>query len=381
MIFLSQRRNFQTFEAVGKIKNIICTVTNDLNFDQRMIRICNSLANNGYKVTLVGRKMPESGELSQRSFRQARLSCFFSKGPLFYAEYNLKLFFWLLFQKTDLICAIDLDTILPCLWASKIKKTARVYDAHELFCEMKEIVTRPSRYKIWKKIEQYAVPQFRNGYTVCAPIADEFKKMYGVSYEVIRNVPMPLATPTPANHPAPFFIYQGAVNEGRSFETLIPAMRKANAPLKIFGDGNFLEQTKILISQYELGNKVMLMGKLKPEILREQTAQAYAGITLFENNGHSNYLSLANRFFDYINAGIPQICVDYPAYREINRQFEVALLIQDLSSESIADAVNLLLTDSVLYNRLKQNCLEARRLLNWQEEEKKLINFYRCIEN
>jgi glycosyltransferase involved in cell wall biosynthesis len=205
--------------------------------------------------------------------------------------------------------------------------------------------------------------------------------MYGVSYEVIRNVPMPLATPTPANHPAPFFIYQGAVNEGRSFETLIPAMRKANAPLKIFGDGNFLEQTKMLINQYDLSKKVILMGKLKPEILRNQTAQAYAGITLFENNGYSNYLSLANRFFDYINAGIPQICVDYPAYREINRQFEVALLIQDLSSESIADAVNLLLTDSVLYNRLKQNCLEVRRLLNWQEEEKKLINFYRCIEN
>ncbi len=377
---MSLRPNFQTFEVVGKIKKIICTVTNDLNFDQRMIRICNSLANNGYKVTLVGRRLPDSKALTQRSFRQVRLFCLFRKGPLFYAEYNLRLFIWLLFQKTDLICAIDLDTILPCLWASQLKKTERVYDAHELFCEMKEIVSRPSRYKLWKKIERYAVPRFRYGYTVCAPIADEFKKMYGVSYEVIRNVPMPLSTLPPQKTNDPFFIYQGAVNEGRSFETLIPAMRSANAPLKIFGDGNFIEYTRDLIKQYQVSEKVKMMGKLKPEELREQTVQAFAGITLFENNGYSNYLSLANRFFDYINAGIPQICVDYPAYREINRQYEVALLISDLSPDSISRALNLLIADSVLYERLKKNCLEAREVLNWQEEEKKLVNFYRCIE-
>ena len=375
---MSLRSNFQTFEVVGRIKNIICTVTNDLNFDQRMIRICNSLANNGYSVTLVGRKLPDSKELTQRSFRQVRLFCFFTKGPLFYAEYNFRLFFWLLFQKTDLICAIDLDTILPCLWVSQVKKTERVYDAHELFCEMKEIVTRPSRYRIWKKIEQYAVPKFRYGYTVCAPIAEEFKKMYDVSYGVIRNVPMPSSSPT-IDKPS-FFIYQGAVNEGRSFETLIPAMKHVPAPLKIFGDGNFMETTRALIEQHDLRDKVSLMGKLKPETLKEQTTLAHAGITLFENNGHSNYLSLANRFFDYINAGIPQICVDYPAYREINQQFEVALLINDLSPESIAAALNLLLTDSVLHSGLKKNCLEARKVLNWQVEEKKLINFYRCIE-
>lgn len=377
---MSLRPNFQTFEVVGKIKKIICTVTNDLNFDQRMIRICNSLANYGYEVTLVGRSLPDSRALTQRSFRQVRLFCLFKKGPLFYAEYNLRLFVWLLFQKTDLICAIDLDTILPCLWVSQLKKTARVYDAHELFCEMKEIVTRPSRYKLWKKIERYAVPQFRYGYTVCDPIADEFKKMYGVSYQVIRNVPMHLsALPTKKTNP-PFFVYQGAVNKGRSFETLIPAMKSVNTPLKIFGDGNFFEETKTLIHHHQVNEKVKMMGKVKPEELREETGNAYAGITLFENNGYSNYLSLANRFFDYINAGIPQICVDYPTYREINCQYEVALLISDLSPDSISSALNLLLTDSVLYARLQKNCLEARKVLNWQEEKAKLINFYRCIE-
>jgi hypothetical protein len=41
---------------------------------------------------------------------------------------------------------------------------------------MKEIVSRPSIYKIWKRIEKFAVPKFSKGYTVKQPIAEEFKK-------------------------------------------------------------------------------------------------------------------------------------------------------------------------------------------------------------
>ncbi|MCC6724648.1 MAG: glycosyltransferase, partial [Saprospiraceae bacterium] len=42
------------------MKRIICTVSNDLSYDQRMIRICSTLANAGYEVTLLGRKLPDS---------------------------------------------------------------------------------------------------------------------------------------------------------------------------------------------------------------------------------------------------------------------------------------------------------------------------------
>lgn len=373
---------------------IICTVTNDLSYDQRMIRICSSLAGNGYEVILVGRKQKSSQQLTPLAFKQKRLFCFFEKGPAFYAEFNLRLFFWLIFQKADCICAIDLDTILPVLFVSKIKGSKRVYDAHELFCEMKEIVTRPSRYKAWKWIERFTIPKFKYGYTVCAPIAHEFEKMYGVKYEVIRNVPVkrltdeslrmakssgaPLLTVNDQQS-TPFFLYQGAVNEGRSFETLIPAMKEVNGSLHIYGDGNFFQQTKRLIEQYQLQNKVKLMGKRTPSELQNITSNAIAGVTLFENNGLSNYLSLANRFFDYIMAGIPQVCIDFPAYRSINDEFDIALLIPDNKPETITRALNLLAGDAVLYKRLKQNCIKASAVLNWQEEGKKLIAFYQSI--
>ena len=359
-------------------RNIFVTVTTDLTYDQRMIRICTSLAQAGYRVTLTGRKMKNSIPLKRQPFSQKRISCLFEKGKLFYAEYNIRLFFYLLFKKMDCIGAIDLDTILPCYFISVIKKIKRVYDAHELFCEMKEIATRPAIYKMWKKIERFAVPKFSSGYTVNQPIASEFKKMYGVQYEVIRNIALlrPLQFLPKAEK---FILYQGAVNEGRSFETLIPAMKEADSKLIICGDGNFMQQARQLVKENNLQHKVIFKGKITPEELRAITLQAYIGVTLFDDKGLSNYYSLANRFFDYLHAGIPQLCVGYPVYKEINDLFKIAVLVNDTSAQNLTAQLNNLLHNEVVYIELQQNCIKAREMLNWQEEEKTLLQFYKKL--
>lgn len=358
------------------MKRIVFTVTNDLCFDQRMIRIASSLANNGYPVTLVGRKKKASPPLQAQPFHQKRLSCFFEKGMLFYAEYNIRLFFYLLFTRVDIIGAIDLDSILPCYFVSVLKNTSRIYDAHELFCEMHEIVSRPRIYRFWKRVEKFAVPKFSIGYTVNKPIAEEFKRMYGVDYEIIRNLPV-FYELSDTIKKEKFILYQGAVNEGRSFETLIPAMKWVNAPLIICGDGNFMEQARILVKTHQLEEKVIFKGMLLPEELKSINSKAWAGVTLFSSDGKSNYYSLANRFFDYIQAGIPQLCVDYPVYQEINNLHRIAVLTKDLSPQTLAHHLNELLQNESLYNTLRQNCLNARTVFNWQEEEKKLLSFYK----
>jgi glycosyltransferase involved in cell wall biosynthesis len=357
---------------------IYLTVTNDLSYDQRMIRICTSLSQAGYNVVLVGRKLKDSPALQPGLFKQKRIGCQFQKGKLFYAEYNLRLFFYLLFKKMDCLCSIDLDTILPCLFISNIKKIKRVYDAHELFCEMKEIVSRPAIHNMWKMIENFAVPKFLSGYTVNQPIADEFNKMYDVHYQVIRNTPV-LETFKEVPERGKYILYQGAVNEGRCFETLIPAMKEVDCKLFICGDGNFMKQAQTLVIQNGLEDKVIFKGNIPPDKLRSITRQASIGINLVENNGMSNYLSLANKFFDYIHAGIPQLCSGFPAYREINDQAEVALLITDMQPKNIALKLNNLLHNEVVYGRLRNNCIKAREIYNWQNEEKTLLAFYKHL--
>jgi len=213
------------------------------------------------------------------------------------------------------------------------------------------------------------------------PIAAEFSKMYGVSYEVIRNTPLLRPAPAvPVTHQR-FILYQGAVNEGRCFETLIPAMQQVDAQLVICGKGNFMEQARQLVREHALEEKVIFKGPLRPEELRQMTQTAWCGITLFENNGMSNYYSLANRFFDYMHAGIPQLAMNYPAYKEINNLYPIAVLIDNPDIRDIAQALNSLLNNMDLYNTLQVNCRKAAGHFNWQEEEKKLIFLYQKILN
>jgi len=343
-----------------------------------MQRICATLTNQMYHVILTGRKSRNSQPLLGQAFREKRLYCFFEKGFLFYAEYNSRLFFWLLFQKFDIICAIDLDTILPCYFVSVLKKKKRIYDAHELFTEQKEIVTRPATHKFWLAIEKFTVPKFKFGYTVNHFIAGELKRRYQVDYAIIRNLPKLQNSyfSSAEVQSEKFIIYQGAVNEGRSFETLIPAMRYVPATLKIYGKGNFFDRVKQLIHTYHVEEKVEMKGYLIPNELKHITPTAYVAVTLFEQTGLNQYYSLSNRFFDYIMARVPQVCVNYPEYKAINDFYNVALMVDDTNEETIATALNKLIQNKQLHEQLRKNCVIAREELNWENEEKKLIEFY-----
>ncbi len=152
-------------------------------------------------------------------------------------------------------------------------------------------------------------------------------------------------------------------------------MKEVNCQLIICGDGNFMQQAQQLVKKNNLQDKIIFKGKIKPDELRTITQQAYIGITLFDDAGLSNYYSLANRFFDYLHAGIPQLCVNYPVYKEINDKHQIAILVDDISAKNLALQLNNLLDNEVVYKELQQNCLKAREELNWQQEEKKLIHF------
>lgn len=358
------------------MKKLYFTVNNELNFDQRMIRICNSLASHNYNVFLVGKCYAGSLPLSNKHFHQHRILCYFKKGKIAYIEFNIKLFFFLLKQRVDCLCAIDLDTIFPVLIVSSIKKAVRIYDAHELFTGMKEIISRPVIQKIWEWVERNTVPYFKLGYAVSESIAQVFLKKYNVNYKVIRNMPKLTNADNSLESTEKFILYQGAVNFGRCFEYLIPAMKEVNARLIICGDGNFMGQSQQLVDKYHLHDKVIFKGMLLPEELNNISRFAYIGVNLVEPDGLNQLYSLANKFFDYIHAGLPQLSMAFIEYARINDQFKVAVLITEPQPALIAAALNLLLENDVLYDELRNNCVKARETYNWQKEEQLLLSFY-----
>ncbi len=297
---------------------------------------------------------------------------------MFYTEFNIRLFFFLLFRRADCICAIDVDTMLPAFLVSKLKGIKRVYDAHEYFSQLNEVVSRPFVYKFWRWLERMMIPHFKNGYTVCQSLANEFRKYFNAEYEVIRNVPV-LNEMTSAEKRKNVLLYQGAVNQGRGLEKLVAAMQDIDAVLWVCGDGNFMKKMKEAVNEFKVSEKIKFWGMLDPSDLKLKTAEAYIAINPFERKGLNQYLSLSNKFFDYIHSLLPQVTMNYPEYRAINNEIEIAVLIDDIEPENISKAVNKLLSDSQLYDRLRNNCMLAREKYKWQNEEKKLIGFYKKL--
>lgn len=353
-------------------RRIILAVTSDLTYDQRMIRIATSLHAAGYDVTLVGRQRTVSAQLQPQPYRQHRIPVKRDSTKLMYAFFWWKLFWWMLGQKMDAVCAIDLDTAPPVWFASWVRRIPRVYDAHELFAEQEETISRPATYRMWRAIEKFTVKNFRYGYTVSASYVEYFQKKYTRTYAIVRNATV-LRPPVVADKSERYILYQGAVNKGRCFESLIPAMRWVDCKLLIIGDGNFMEEAQALVHKNDLDEKVIFNGYVSPRELPRYTVRAAIGITLFVATSLSNELSLANRFFDYMHACVPQLGVRYPEYVRINQQFEVAQLLDTVTPQTVAAAINAMLQDRERYAHMQAECLRAREVYCWQEEEKRLL--------
>ena len=370
------------------MKRIIFTVTNDLNHDQRMLRICTSMSEAGFSVLLVGRKKKNSKPLSTQPYKQHRMNLIFEKGKLFYLEYNLRLFFFLLFSRFNLVCGIDLDSIVPCILISKLKGKKCVYDAHEIFTETPEVERRPAIKKIWLRVEKISVKRIVKGICVSDGLKDYFFQKYGKEFSVVRNFPTRLKTEAlesarlqtvPSHANEKMILYQGALNEGRGLELLIEAMQSVNAKLILAGEGDLSESLRNSVRELKLENKIEFKGFVSPNELKLLTRKSYIGINLLEARSKNYYYSLANKFFDYTEAGIPSLNMNFPEYKKCNDEFEVSVLLDNLSVEKISESLNNLLNNEQLYHRLQANCLRAREVWNWNLEKEKLIKVFKEI--
>ncbi len=347
-----------------------------------MHRICTSLSHSGYDVLLIGRKLSTSVPLENKSFTQKRLNLFFTRGKGFYIEYNVRLFWYLLFKPFDVVCGIDLDTILPCYFISKWKHKICVYDAHEIFPELPEVIERPVTKTMWLHIEKFINRRIKNCYTVSNSLADNFFKNYNRKFSVIRNLPYLDASflLKPSSNDYKYIFYQGALNDGRGLKQLIDAMPSLQIKLKIAGEGDISNKLRSHVVEKGLSAQIEFLGRKHPLDLKVITLQSYIGVNLLENKGLSYYFSLANKFFDYIEASIPVVTMRFPEYEKLNDEYEVALLIDDLETATIVNAIQRLCDDKDYYFRLQENCLRARLEWNWQKEEQKLLAFYQQLQ-
>lgn len=359
-------------------KRVILSVINDLSGDQRIHRIASSLVESAYEVLVVGRKLPDSLPLSGRPYQTYRMNLLFRKGKLFYLEYNLRLLIFLLFARVDILNANDLDTLLPNFLVSRLRGKALVYDSHEYFTEVPELIDRPRTRAIWLWLERQLFPRLPKVYTVNPSIAQIYQQTYGNEVEVIRNLPFGRPFPVQAA-PRNILIYQGAVNLGRGIDMMIEAMQHLpEAELWIVGKGDLLKEMRVLADSLSLGERVKFWGFVALEHLHKITEQAKIGLSLEEDRGANYRFASPNKVYDYIQAGLPVLVSDLPEMRALVETHEVGAVLpfEQRQAESLADLLRAMLTDEEALKTWRERCRVAARELNWEAEKEKLREIY-----
>jgi len=352
---------------------IIIAVTSDLSTDQRVLKVAGTFHRNGWEVLVIGRKLPDSKPLTT-GFRHYRMRLMFRRGFQFYAEYNLRLFFFLLFKPVDTLYANDTDTLAGSYLASRIRRKKLIFDAHELFPEVPELQHRPLVKRFWQRIEDRIIPHLKHSITVCESIAEYYRQRYGIHMQVVRNVPFSrngidnIALKVPAGKK--IILYQGALNTGRGLEWILNAMPLIDdAVLYIIGDGDIRQKLQQQTLALGITEKVIFHGKVAAEELHRYTASAHLGLCLLENRGLSYYYALPNRIFDYLHAGVPVLASPFPEIRKIVETYKTGILIDKHDPVSLADSINNLLKNTYPTEHFKTIASE----FCWEKEEAVLL--------
>jgi glycosyltransferase involved in cell wall biosynthesis len=369
------------------MKRVFISVTSDLVTDQRVHRAALTLHRQGLKVTVIGRRKKDSADIN-REYKTVRFKLAFEKGALFYAGYNMRLFFYLLFQGIDVLVANDLDTLLPNYLLSKLKRAELFYDSHEYFTEVPELTGRPLVKKIWKSIERFVFPKLRHVYTVNYSIAELYRKEYRKDVAVIRNVPITKndfqrKTRKELNLPENkrILLFQGAgINIDRGAEEALLAMQDLPDYLLLFiGGGDVIKHLIKESRKLNLEESVRFIPKLPMSELKAYTSIADLGLSLDKDTNINYRYSLPNKLFDYIHAGLPVLTSKLVEVKKIVEHFNLGLFIDSHKPQVIAQTIKEMFADEERFNQWKENVKVAARELCWEKEEQKLLEIYRGV--
>lgn len=358
---------------------IVLAATSDIVTDNRLHKVATTLSQNGYQVTLVGRRFKTSSPLFSRDYFTRRFKLWFNKSSLFYLNYNARLLVYLLKVPVDIIVSNDLDTLLACSIAAKLRRKVLVYDSHEMFVELPELVNRKLVKGTWSFLEKLLVPGIKFGYTVSQPIADYYKNKYNKDFELVRNVGhFRFDLQYKPDFSGTILIYQGAVNVGRGIDLMIKSMAFIDdAKLWVIGSGDVLGEMKQLAQDLQLEDKVMFFGRIRLDDLWEYTQKGHIGFSLEEDLGLNYRYALPNKIFDYIQARVPMVVSNLPEMSKLVEKYHVGEVLRNRTPEALAAIVNNMRENKGVMPKISQKLELAARDLCWQREEEKLTDLYR----
>ena len=374
-------------------KRVVISVISDLVTDQRVHKVTLTLQEAGYAVLLIGARRAKSLPLAPRSYPTRRIRMLFQKKVFFYAEFNLRLFFRLLFTKADIFLGNDLDVMSAVWLAGTLRHKPVVYDTHEYYLGMPELNGRPRVKKIWQRVEAFIFPRLQYIYTICDSFRDLYFKDYGKTLGVVRNVPYRKAADIDVPLPAAledrlpkdkfFLLFQGAgINPERGVEELVLAMLELDPVrfhLVIIGGGDNWDKIVRLVGDNGLADRITLIPRIPFEQLRSVTRRAHLGLSLDKPNNINHIYGLPNKIFDYLHSGVPVLVSHLVEVEKIVNAYAVGDFIDSHDPTHIAQKIEAIGNDPARLERWKHNTQKVRDELNWEREGRVVVNIFEQV--
>jgi len=371
-------------------------VRNTFTHDSRVEKEARSLTKAGHSVTVVAEvagALPEAE--SRDGYHVLRVARPLARVPLLrFIAYRQRLVRELLRTRPGVLHAHDSDTLDPVAAAARMLRIPFVYDAHELWLgQLRRGRSRPYWWVFlayfWL-VQRLLVRRAAAVITVSPLIARRLERAYHLArVHLVPNYPQAGGEAVPRDLrslpggeiipvEAPVVLYLGAIMPGRGIEELLAAMGEVpGAHLVLLGYGFLLEQIRAQAHDLGLAERVHFLGPVPADEVVAYSASADVGVSPLLASAPSYALSLPNKLFQYMAAGLPVVASDLPQVRDIVEGNAAGICVDTSRPSLMAQALRSIIDDPAAAMRMGGAGREAVRLTyNWETAASELLATY-----
>ncbi|MFK8105011.1 MAG: glycosyltransferase [Saprospiraceae bacterium] len=370
------------------MKKVVSIVLNNFLFDSRVLKECHSLQSAGYQVSVVALhegELKEQDEVQGIPVHRIRLKTRnWGQNRFIQLIKFIELFFRIIkdCRKADIIHCNDILPLPISVICKYIfnRKAKIVYDAHEL--EFDQGVSTPLLGKMISLAEKMFIRHADRMMTVSALIADAYVEEYGIDKPVVvMNCPKYTELEKSDYFRKKFGIkdhqtialYQGGLSPHRGVEQLIEVFKDLpqDYALVFLGFGILKD---IVTNATQVHDNIFYHDPVPPDTLLQYTTAADVGFLSISNTNRNHDLTIGNKIFQYIMAGLPVISFNLQASKWVLNP-KIGFVLEHNSNAEILAALQAIKTKGLA--AYQADLRAAAKEYCWEKQEVALLQLYR----
>ncbi|WP_158673390.1 glycosyltransferase [Bosea sp. FBZP-16] len=284
--------------------------------------------------------------------------------------------------KADLYLANDWH-MLPIALKLADKHDAEIcYDTHEYSLEeyRYRLYWRLTKRPLVRAIESTGLARALVSSAVSEGIADDMTREYRLARPMIaiRNMPVRSSHKSGTTGDHIDALYHGIIAPDRGLEECIRSVALWRPEFRLIlrgpGSPQIMEQLRGIAREAGVEDRVVFAPPVPMLDLVKEAATADIGLSTPPKTSKHNIYAMPNKLFEYIQAGLAICVCDLPDMARLVRNHDLGILIDEVTPESIAAAINRFDRDSL--DRFKANTRKASQGLCWEHESLVLTESY-----